>query len=123
MSFQPQFPGFFSPAHGASPVPQPELPLTAPQAATEKQISYARQIASKTGCEFPSSILANRTALSAWIDSHKPKAPTGQFSNYASSKQVAFAERIARVKRREVPRECFHDKALMSRWIDGNKPR
>jgi hypothetical protein len=71
----------------------------------------------------PQGISADRVALSAWIDSHKPKPLEGRFSNYPSSKQVAFAERIARVKRRDIPQECFRDKTMMSRWIDGNKPR
>ncbi|MGJ8544460.1 MAG: hypothetical protein ACSHWZ_03375 [Sulfitobacter sp.] len=128
MSFQPQFPGLFSPAHGAAPVgqmreQQAELPLRAPLAPTPKQISYARTIAVKTGSALPQSALAERSALSAWIDAHKPKQASGPFSHYPSSKQVAFAERIARIKRSEVPRECFHDKTLMSRWIDGNMPR
>lgn len=122
MSFQPQFPGIFSPAQGASPV-QHDLPLTQPLAATKKQIAYARVLASKSGTALPPGIEQDRAKLSAWIDAHKAPAPKGQFDNYPSSKQVAFAERIARLKRREVPRECFHDKTLMSRWIDGNKPR
>lgn len=122
MSFQPQFPGIFSPAQGASPV-QHDLPLAQPLAATEKQMVYARVLASKSGIALPPGIEQDRAKLSAWIDTHKAPAPKGQFDNYPSSKQVAFAERIARLKRRDVPRECFHDKTLMSRWIDGNKPR
>ena len=122
MSFQPQFPGIFSPAQGAAPV-QRDLPLSRPLAATEKQMTYARILASKSGTALPPGIEHDRAKLSAWIDAHKAPASKGQFDDYPSSKQVAFAERIARLKRRDVPRECFHDKTLMSRWIDGNKPR
>lgn len=122
MSFQPQFPGIFSPAQGAAPV-QHDLPLAQPLAATEKQMTYARILSSKSGAALPQGIEQDRAKLSAWIDAHKAPAPKGQFDNYPSSKQVAFAERIARLKRRDVPRECFHDKSMMSRWIDGNKPR
>lgn len=122
MSFQPQFPGIFSPAQRAAPV-QHDLPLAQPLAATEKQMTYARILSSKSGAALPQGIEQDRAKLSAWIDAHKAPAPKGQFDNYPSSKQVAFAERIARLKRRDVPRECFHDKTMMSRWIDGNKPR
>jgi hypothetical protein len=122
MSFQPQFPGIFTPAQGATPV-QHDLPLVQPQPATEKQIAYAQALATKSSDALPKGITQDRAKLSAWIDAHKAPAPTGQFANYPSSKQVQFAERIARLKRRDVPRECFHDKTLMSRWIDGNKPR
>ncbi len=122
MSFQPQFPGIFTPAQGATPV-QNDLPLVQPLAATEKQIAYANALAAKSNTPLPQGIEQDRVKLSTWIDAHKIPAPTGQFANYPSSKQVAFAERIARLKHREVPRECFHDKILMSRWIDGNKPR
>ena len=71
----------------------------------------------------PEGIEGDRTAVSEWIDAHKPQALEGPFAAYPSAKQVAFAERIARLKRRDVPQECFRDKTLMSRWIDGNKPR
>ena len=121
MSFQPQFPGIFSSAQRAMPV-QPDLPLPTPQPATEKQISYARSLAAKSGAPLPKGIERDRAALSKWIDSHKAPAPQGKFANYPSSKQVQFAERIARLKRREVPHECFRDRTLMSRWIDSNKP-
>jgi hypothetical protein len=121
MSLQPQFPGLFSPAKGARPV-QDDLPLSQPLAATEKQISYARILAARTGTPLPRGIAADRAALSKWIDGHK-NAPSSRFSEYPSSKQVAFAERIARLKRAEVPQECFRDRTMMSRWIDSNKPR
>lgn len=121
MSFQPQFPGIFSSAQGAAPV-QDDLPLKQPMAATDKQVSYARILAARSGAKMPKGIEADRAALSQWIDRQKA-APVGQFANYPSSKQVAFAERIARLKRAEVPQECFRDRTMMSRWIDSNKPR
>lgn len=116
MSFEPQFPGLFTPQQGA-------LPITPQQAPTEKQLHYAQSIALRTGAKIPAHAVANRAALSAWIDAHKSRAPGGKFANYPSSKQVAFAERIARIKRRDIPQECFRDKLMMSKWIDGNKPR
>lgn len=122
MSFQPSFPGLFSPAQVAAPV-QPDLPLTQPQGATDKQIAYARALSAKSGAPLPEGITADRSALSKWIDAHKAPVPQGRFGKYPSSKQVAFAERISRLKRNPVPPECFHDKTLMSRWIDSNKPR
>ena len=122
MSFQPSFPGLFSPAKGAEPV-QADLPLAPKQPATEKQIAYASTLAQRHGARLPEGITADRAALSKWIDAHKAPLPQGRFSNYPSSKQVAFAERIARLKRNPVPPECFRDRALMSRWIDSNKPR
>lgn len=102
---------------------QPDLPLGPPLAATEKQVSYARILAAKSGAALPKGIERDRAALSAWIEAHKAMPPAGKFANYPSSKQVAFAERIARLKRGSVPPECFRDKTLMSRWIDSNKPR
>ncbi|MEW9921000.1 hypothetical protein AB2B41_15410 [Marimonas sp. MJW-29] len=122
MSFQPSFPGLFTPAKGAEPV-QPDLPLTAKQPATEKQIAYATTLAQRHNTKLPEGIAQDRAALSQWIDQHKAPAPKSGFANYPSSKQVAFAERIARLKRNPVPPECFRDRALMSRWIDSNKPR
>lgn len=122
MSFQPTFPGLFTPAKGAEPV-QPELPLAEKQPATEKQIAYAATLAQRHGMRLPEGITLDRAALSRWIDAHKAPAPKTGFANYPSSKQVAFAERIARLKRNPVPPECFRDRALMSRWIDSNKPR
>ncbi|WP_370402323.1 hypothetical protein [Sulfitobacter sp. JB4-11] len=121
MSFQPQFPGLFSSAKGAPPA-QDRLPLNPPLAATEKQVSYARILAARSGARLPRGIEADRAALSKWIEEQKA-APAGKFANYPSSKQVAFAERIARLKRADVPPECFQDRKLMSRWIDSNKPR
>ena len=115
MSYHARQPGLFDPAQGA-------LPIEAPVPASEKQIAYARTLASRTGQAIPSALLRNRAGLSAWIDRAK-RAPASKFSAYPSAKQVQFAERIARLKRRDVPAECFKDKVMMSRWIDGNKPR
>ena len=120
MSFQPAFPGLFSPSKGAVPVAE-ESASALP--ATEKQIAYATTLAQRHSTKLPKGITADRAALSKWIDAHKVPAPKGQFSNYPSSKQVAFAERIAKLKRNPVPPECFRDRALMSRWIDSNRPR
>lgn len=115
MSYHAHQPGLFDPAQGA-------LPIKAPEAATEKQIAFARALAVRTGETLPTALLRNKTGLSAWIDRVK-QAPAGKFSAYPSARQVQFAERIARLKRRQIPAECFKDKVMMSRWIDGNKPR
>ncbi|WP_415921808.1 hypothetical protein [Tateyamaria sp. SN6-1] len=115
MSYHSTQPGLFDPAQGS-------LPIAAPQPATDKQISYARALAAKTGNRLPEALLRDRAALSAWIDRTKPERPEGRFAQYPSAKQVQFAERIARLKRRDIPRMCFKDRTLMSRWIDGNKP-
>ena len=88
---------------------------------TEKQISFARQIAQRLGIVLPWKVQQDRHSLSQWIDSNQSKQRQTQFDAYPSSKQVGFAERIARYKRCEVPHECFKDKTLMSRWIDCNK--
>ncbi|MGB3245545.1 MAG: hypothetical protein WBB25_13505 [Sulfitobacter sp.] len=121
MSFQHLFPGF--PEAQNSGADQDELPLVQPLPATEKQITYARILAAKSGTPMPKGIERDRAALSRWIDGHKAPAAQSKFANYPSSKQVAFAERIARLKRSEVPQECFRDRTMMSRWIDSNKPR
>jgi len=88
--------------------------------ATDKQITYARQISVRVGKPIPEHAVADRKALSAWIDEHKA-AQANRFANYPSSKQVAFAENIARRRRSEVPHECFRDKGRMSAWITANK--
>ena len=98
---------------------QPVLPMTAPRAASDKQIAYAKALAAKTGKALPAALFRDRAALSAWIDAAKP---SGRFANYPSAKQVQFAERIARLKRRQIPDECFKDRGLMSAWIDGHRP-
>ncbi len=87
---------------------------------TQKQLQYALAIAEKSSVDLPSEARADRRAMSAWIEAHRPRRVPSRFDNYPSSKQVAFAERIARKKRREVPRECFRDRMMMSRWIDSN---
>lgn len=97
---------------------QPVLPMTAAQPATDKQISYAKALAAKTGRALPTALFRDRAGLSVWIDSAKP---SGRFANYPSAKQVKFAERIARLKQREIPEACFKDRGLMSAWIDGHK--
>lgn len=88
---------------------------------TERQLSFARAIAQRTGQTLPLDVCQDRRALSDWINRHKAVPQAGRFANYASSKQVAFAERIARLKRRTVPDECFRDRNLMSKWIDHNR--
>lgn len=88
--------------------------------ATQKQITYARQISLRVGKPIPKEAVDDRAALSAWIDENKSGA-TSRFANYPSSKQVAFAENIARRRRAEVPPECFRDKGRMSAWITANK--
>tara|TARA_R110002124_G_scaffold34309_10_gene112856 strand:- start:110 stop:469 length:360 start_codon:yes stop_codon:yes gene_type:complete len=118
MSFHTDTPDLFETRQAQS-----DLPLEQPPAATEKQISYARILAAKSGTPLPKGIEADRAALSTWIDAHKAAPAAGKFADYPSSKQVAFAERIARLKRNPVPPECFRDRGLMSRWIDSNKPR
>ena len=121
MSYQPQFPGLFSSDQGAVSAHHHDDSHTLP--ATPKQMQYATSLAAKTGAALPNGIGADRVALSAWIDRHKPKPLEGRFADYPSSKQVGFAERIAKLKRTQVPQECFRDKTMMSRWIDSNKPR
>lgn len=116
MAFQPQFPSLFDSVDR-------EVPFRATNTPTAKQLNFARALAKRTGNPIPAEVASDKSALSEWIDTHKPTPPKGRFSNYPSAKQVAFAERIARLKRRCVPPECFRDRKLMSRWIDGNKPR
>jgi len=87
---------------------------------TEKQLSYARQIAQGLKIAVPDEVQVDRRKMSDWIDAHKARRKPGRFDQYPSSKQVAFAERIARIKRREVPPQCFRDRKAMSNWIDAN---
>ncbi|MEO3416053.1 hypothetical protein AAFO92_15455 [Roseovarius sp. CAU 1744] len=89
--------------------------------ATDKQITFAKQISRRIGVALPRDAQQDRYALSRWIGAHKITKPAGQFSNHPSSKQVGFAERIARMKRRDIPQECFRDCTVMSKWIDANR--
>lgn len=86
---------------------------------TRKQLDYARTIARRLDMAIPRDNLADRRALSRWIDAHRPQA--GAQGPGATSRQVAYAETIARIKRRAIPEECFRDAGLMSRWIDANR--
>ena len=90
---------------------------------SDKQLRFARQIATRAALELPAEAQQDRRAMSAWIAAHLPdrRKGTPDFSRYPSSRQVAFAERNARIKRRNVPRECFRDMGLMSAWIDCNR--
>lgn len=88
---------------------------------SEKQLSYARQIAARMRAKLPDEVQTDRRKLSRWIDDNRNVGASGRYASYPSSKQVAFAERIARIKRRNVPQECFRDKGMMSRWIDSNR--
>lgn len=87
--------------------------------ATEKQIMFARRLASQNQVVLPWEIQQDRRALSRWIDTQAKKPASAP--DHPTSKQVAFAERLARAKRRAVPDECFRSRALMSRWIDSNR--
>lgn len=89
--------------------------------ASEKQLRYARQIATQKRIVLPYEVQTDRRALSDWIDRNKMTHVECGYANYPSSKQVAFAEQIARRKRRDVPDECFKDRSLMSAWITHNK--
>lgn len=88
--------------------------------ASEKQLRFARALATRTATVLPYEVQTDRKRLSDWIDEVKRRAPVSRFANYPTSKQVAFAERLARIKRRDIPRECFQDRGLMSKWIDHN---
>ena len=66
MQHQATLPGMFAPVQGVLAI-EPAVP------ATEKQIAFAKSIAGKMGVTLPTSLFANRTSLSAWIDKHKPK--------------------------------------------------
>ena len=106
---------------GLVPPEQAELPLHPALPATARQMDYAKRIATRAGKAVPEHLSRDRHALSAWIDAHKPAAPSGKFAKYPSAKQIAFAERLARLKHRAIPEECIRDRALLSRWIDGMK--
>ena len=86
---------------------------------TEKQLLYARRIASRSGSLLPWDVQQDRQSLSRWIDTHAHLgAPTTGAEARPSSRQVGFAERLAKRKRTHVPDECFRSRDLMSRWID-----
>ena len=89
--------------------------------ASEKQLRYARQIATRKRIVLPYDVQTDRRSLSEWIDRNKMAHVESAYDSYPSSKQVAFAEQIARRKRRDVPDECFKDRSLMSAWITHNK--
>lgn len=89
--------------------------------ASEKQLRYARQIATRKRIVLPYDVQTDRRSLSEWIDRNKMAHVESAYGSYPSSKQVAFAEQIARRKKRDVPDECFKDRSLMSAWITHNK--
>jgi hypothetical protein len=86
---------------------------------TQKQIAYARQIASRQNLLLPWDVQMDRSQLSEWISAHAGLAPARDPG--PSSKQVAFAEKLARRRHVDVPDECLKDRGLMSRWIDHNR--
>ena len=87
--------------------------------ATEKQIVFARRLASRNQVVLPWDVQQDRRALSRWIETQSQLTISAPYQ--PSSKQVAFAERIARAKRKTVPDECFQSRELMSRWINSNR--
>ena len=88
---------------------------------TDKQLRYARRIASRSGVLPPWDIQQDRQRLSKWIDGHAHLgAPANRDGDRPSSRQVGFAETLARRKRTHVPDECFRSRELMSKWIDRN---
>ena len=90
---------------------------------TPKQVTYARQIASKLHAVIPWESANDRRALSDWIGRHQAqlkRASRAAPAAGATSRQVAFAERLAGRRRLAVPDECFRDAGLMSRWIDSH---
>ena len=82
MSFQPTFPGLFSPSQGATPVQPNAVQAAAPLPATQKQLAYAKtskqvgfaeRIARLKRSEVPPECFRDRTLMSRWIDSNKPR--------------------------------------------------
>jgi DNA topoisomerase-3 len=93
-------------------------------APSEAALKFGQKIAGEAGLELSEDVLADRTALSKWIDKNKGKMPAqGQAGGEAdtpTSKQVGFAEQIATRKGIEVPPETLRSRSSLSKWIDTN---
>jgi hypothetical protein len=60
-------------ARAATPPPDRPSPIggATPTPPTEKQLAYARSIASRKGLTIPPATLASKQAISAWIDANR----------------------------------------------------
>ena len=105
------------------PADRPDYAILPPVLPTDRQLAYARRIASATGVSLPGAIQSDRNALSEWISANVVRVqrapPTSD--DCPSSRQVGYAEKIARGRRRLIPDECYRSRALLSRWIDSNR--
>lgn len=84
----------------------------------EKQIVYARSLASKTQIKLPWETLQSRKELSRWIEARVQDVHKRRVSDLPRSRQVAFAERLARIKGTVVPEDCFKSRTSMRLWLD-----
>lgn len=82
---------------------------------SEKQLTYAQNIATRLGLKLNDEIINDRAACSAFIDQHSGAA------NAPTEKQIAFASRIAKDKGVALPDAAMKDKKQLSAWIDENK--
>jgi DNA topoisomerase-3 len=97
-------------------------PRSEGNAPSEAAIKFAQKIAGEGKLTLSEDILADRAALSKWIDQNKDKISTmGQSGGQAdtpTSKQVGFAEKIATRKGIEIPDETLRSRSTLSKWID-----
>ena len=54
------------------PIPLPEATARL-EAATEKQVAYAQDIATRLNISVPADVLASKAQMIRWIDDHKKK--------------------------------------------------
>lgn len=89
---------------------------------SEAALTFARKIAAGTGQQISDEVLADRQALSKWIDQNKgkmpPKESSGGEAEAPTSKQVGFAEQIAMRKCIEIPDETLRSRSMLSKWLD-----
>lgn len=91
-------------------------------APSEAALKFAQTIAAELGQAINPEVLADRSALSSWIDKNKSKMPakanSGGEADAPTSKQIGFAEQIATRKGIEIPPETLRSRSSLSKWID-----
>lgn len=84
-------------------------------APSDKQLNFAKLIASKAGIRLPDEVMVDRAACSKFIDENSSKALA------PSPKQLTFANSIASRKKVTIPEDALNNGKLLSEWIDKNK--
>lgn len=87
---------------------------------SEKQVQFAERISGEIGKPIPAEARASSKALSAWIDTHKPKGGSGGggAGRPPSEKQISFATKLAEENNVPLPDTVKKDMRACSEFID-----